>query len=760
MTDPLRLLIVDDNPDDRALVLRELRREVTALEALEITAPEELEAALESGGFDLVITDYQLRWKTGLEVLAAAKGRWPDVPVVMFTDSGSEEIAVEAMKKGLDDYILKSPEHFIRLRAAVRSALEHVGKREAVLAAEARLRSLFDTVPVALFRVTPAGQILDANPAAVRMFGYRDRESLLRATTGELYVHPADHQRWQTMLDRGEPVREFEVEMRRPDGTTIWASLNFQAARESRIGAVRYDGAAEDITERKRALAELQRSEEQFRSLIENVSDVIAVLEPDGRLRYVSSAAQRVLGYGSAALVGRILFDFVPPEDVERLRTLFAVAVRELGQPTPFENRFRHRDGSWRILEGFARTVERGGGRIELIVNARDLTERRQAEEQIRLQREGLAQRDRIALLGYLLAGVAHELNNPLAVVMGRAALLRERIGSGEGAQDLQRVVEAADRCARIVKNFLDLARPRPSERQSVSLNQVARDAVELLAYGLRVDTIEVDLRLDPELPLLWADGPQLHQVVINLVSNAHQAMREHGQPRVLTLTTGMAADGRHAWIAVADTGPGMSPEVRERIFEPFFTTKSEGQGTGLGLSLCRGIVESHDGRIDVESEPSRGTTFTINLPVAPPIERTQAPGPPEPGDRVGPRHILVVDDEIDIATLLVEILSAEGHQVATAENGVVALTMLDKREYDLILCDLRMPMLDGPGLYRELRQRRPELVGRLVFITGDALSVSMTKFLMESGRPRLSKPFSVPEIREIVAQALRGGER
>ncbi len=722
MREPLRLLIVDDNPDDRALVLRELRREVTALEAVEITSPEELETALEAGGFDLVITDYQLRWKTGLDVLAAAKGRWPDVPVLMFTGTGSEEIAVEAMKKGLDDYILKSPKHFIRLRAAVRSALEHVDERKAVLAAEARLRSLFETVPVGLFRMTPTGQILDANPAAVRMFGYSDREGLLRASTGELYVHPADRHRWQAMLDRGEAVREFEVEMRRQDGTTIWASLNFQAVRESRTGAVRYDGAAEDITERKRALAELQRSEEQFRSLIENVSDVIAVLG--------------------------------------RLRALFAVAARELGQTTPFETRFRHRDGSWRILEGFARTVGRSGSRIELIVNARDLTERRQAEEQIRLQREALAQRDKIASLGYLLAGVAHELNNPLAVVMGRAALLRERIGSGAGAQDLQRVVEAADRCARIVKNFLDLARQRPSERQSVNLNQVARDAVELLAYGLRVDTIEVDLRLDPELPLLWADGHQLHQVVVNLVSNAHQAMRDHGQPRVLTVTTGMAAGGGRAWIAVADTGPGMSPEVRERIFEPFFTTKPEGQGTGLGLSLCQGIVESHEGRIQVESEPGRGTTFTIELPADLPIERTQTPGQPKPGDTVGPRRILVIDDELDIASLLVEILSAEGHQVDSAENGAVALTMLDEREYDLILCDLRMPTLDGPGLYRELRQRRPELLGRLVFITGDALSVSMADFLIDSGRPRLSKPFSVPEIRDIVARALRGGER
>jgi len=760
MREPLRLLIVDDNPDDRALVLRELRREVTALEAVEITSPEELETALEAGGFDLVITDYQLRWKTGLDVLAAAKGRWPDVPVLMFTGTGSEEIAVEAMKKGLDDYILKSPKHFIRLRAAVRSALEHVDERKAVLAAEARLRSLFETVPVGLFRMTPTGQILDANPAAVRMFGYSDREGLLRASTGELYVHPADRHRWQAMLDRGEAVREFEVEMRRQDGTTIWASLNFQAVRESRTGAVRYDGAAEDITERKRALAELQRSEEQFRSLIENVSDVIAVLGPDGRLRYVSAAAQRVLGYASVALVGRILFDFVHPEDIARLRALFAVAARELGQTTPFETRFRHRDGSWRILEGFARTVGRSGSRIELIVNARDLTERRQAEEQIRLQREALAQRDKIASLGYLLAGVAHELNNPLAVVMGRAALLRERIGSGAGAQDLQRVVEAADRCARIVKNFLDLARQRPSERQSVNLNQVARDAVELLAYGLRVDTIEVDLRLDPELPLLWADGHQLHQVVVNLVSNAHQAMRDHGQPRVLTVTTGMAAGGGRAWIAVADTGPGMSPEVRERIFEPFFTTKPEGQGTGLGLSLCQGIVESHEGRIQVESEPGRGTTFTIELPADLPIERTQTPGQPKPGDTVGPRRILVIDDELDIASLLVEILSAEGHQVDSAENGAVALTMLDEREYDLILCDLRMPTLDGPGLYRELRQRRPELLGRLVFITGDALSVSMADFLIDSGRPRLSKPFSVPEIRDIVARALRGGER
>jgi CheY-like chemotaxis protein len=289
-----------------------------------------------------------------------------------------------------------------------------------------------------------------------------------------------------------------------------------------------------------------------------------------------------------------------------------------------------------------------------------------------------------------------------------------------------------------------------------VQLNQVSQEAVELLAYPLRVDNVEVRLDLAPDLPVLWADPHQLHQVIVNLITNAHQAMREVPPPRRLTLTTRSdPAQGRVA-LTVADTGPGISAEIRSRIFEPFFTTKPPGQGTGLGLSLCQGIVEGHVGSIRVESEPGRGAIFRIELPVeATPVTVPEAPAaealPPLRG-----KAILVVDDEPEVAGVLADLLAADGHHVGTVANGARALDKIQEGAYDLILSDMRMPELDGPGLYRELERRYPDLRRRVIFITGDTLGQETLEFLGQTGAPSLNKPFVLEEVRRVVQRALR----
>ena len=242
--------------------------------------------------------------------------------------------------------------------------------------------------------------------------------------------------------------------------------------------------------------------------------------------------------------------------------------------------------------------------------HARDL------EQKVQERTQQLLQTEKLATMGQLLAGVAHELNNPLSVVMGQTSLLQQAVGRGPAAERAEKIAKAAERCARIVKNFLALARQRPPERQRVTLNAVIQDAVELLGYHLRVDNVQVELGLAPDLPILWADPHQLHQVVVNLLSNAHHAMRASPPPRRLAIEARYDPVDERVVIAVADTGPGIPPEVQGRIFEPFFSTKPVGEGTGLGLPLCQGIVESHGGTLRVESRPGEGATFIIELPV------------------------------------------------------------------------------------------------------------------------------------------------
>ncbi len=276
-----------------------------------------------------------------------------------------------------------------------------------------------------------------------------------------------------------------------------------------------------------------------------------------------------------------------------------------------------------------------------------------------------------------------------------------------------------------------------------------------MLAYELRTDSVEVTSDLGDQLPALWADSHQLHQVLVNLIANAHHAMRKRAAPRGISLVTRLDTERRRVRVLVSDTGPGIPPELRAKIFEPFFTTKPAGEGTGLGLSLCRGIIEDHGGTIDIQSEPGRGATFVIELPVP---ERTTAPTIAQPAESltpVGARHILVVDDEPEIVQMLTEILAQSGHQVDMASNGAEALEMLARGGYDLILSDTKMPVLDGAGFYRELKNQFSELCRRIIFLTGDVLDRAKREFLESTGAPVLMKPFDVPEVRRLVHRVI-----
>ncbi|MBM3819426.1 MAG: response regulator [Acidimicrobiia bacterium] len=398
--------------------------------------------------------------------------------------------------------------------------------------------------------------------------------------------------------------------------------------------------------------------------------------------------------------------------------------------------------------------------------NARLLEEARQAtlrlqqvveSQQLRLTltQQQILQSEKLSALSRVVAGVAHELNNPLFIVKGQTDLLHQELEGRPAVERVDKIARAAERCARIVRSFLTLARQRTPERGQVRLNQVVHEAVEPMAASLRADDVQVVLDLADDLPDLWADPDQLHQVVVNLVTNAHHAMRETPPPRQLTLATWYDAEQERVSVAVADTGPGIRPEIRYRIFEPFFTTKASSEGTGLGLSVCHGIIEAHGGTITLDNRPEQGARFLVALPLGRALGATSQAGVAEPASPVRGRAVLVVDDEIEVAEVLAHMLLADGHQVERAANGNLALAQLRQRTYDVILCDIKMPELDGPGLYREVEHRYPGLQRRFIFLTGDTLSTDTQAFLGRIGAPCLSKPFTWAELQRLLQATL-----
>ncbi|HEV8311229.1 MAG TPA: ATP-binding protein [Methylomirabilota bacterium] len=380
------------------------------------------------------------------------------------------------------------------------------------------------------------------------------------------------------------------------------------------------------------------------------------------------------------------------------------------------------------------------------------------AVERARLVEE-LLHADRLSTVGRMLAGVAHELNNPLAVVMGTLDLIRQEPIDSRVSERLARVSDQAQRAVKIVRTLLALARKRPTQRRPVDLTELLASTLELGAYDFKNAEVRVVRRFRESLPPILGDPDQLQQVFTNLVLNATQAMDETHGGGTLTVATDLDREGDRVVVTITDDGPGIRPEHLPRLFEPFFTTKGEGKGTGLGLAICRHIVESHDGRIRAASGPEMGAEFTVELPVChqTPGHEAAARGDAEVAP-IGGVRVLLVEDEPLVGDMLADVLALEGHQVDRATNGREALVRVGSRPYTLIVSDIRMPDLDGPAFYAELLGVSPALARRVVFVTGDVVSAETRRFLDETGLLYLEKPFAIAEFLSTVRRALTQG--
>jgi signal transduction histidine kinase len=395
---------------------------------------------------------------------------------------------------------------------------------------------------------------------------------------------------------------------------------------------------------------------------------------------------------------------------------------------------------------------------FEILLRVRNLLDARRLSLALQAQKRSL-ETEKAATTASLLAGVAHELNNPLAVLSGHTQLLYAAGADPMISRRLLMINDAADRCVRIVRNFLALARQRPPERSPTALTQVIDAAIEMVAHELRADDVDTRVHVADDVPVLWADPQQLHQVFVNLVANAHQAMRRHRPPRKLRISGRHDRGGGRIEVDVTDTGPGIPAELQAKIFQPLFTTKAIGEGTGLGLSLCRGIVEGHGGTLALVRSDATGTTFRIDLPVlAPPARVMEAVAPPPA--LFTPHRVLVVDDEVAFAEVIAEAIERDGNTAVIAADGVAALDLLGRESYDLVISDTRMPLLDGEALYAEVERRFPRMRERIIFITGDVLAREKREFLERTGAPYLTKPCDLDEVRRTVQRVLAGADR
>jgi len=505
-------------------------------------------------------------------------------------------------------------------------------------------------------------------------------------------------------------------------------------------------------------LAALTASEALNAAIIASALDCVIATDEAGLVVEFNPAAEQTFGYRRADVIGQAIGDLiVPPSLRQRHTDGFAHYLRTgeahvLGRRIEIEGM---RSGGETFPVELTITEVRLPERRLFTAHLRDLTAVRAAEAEIQRQREALHQSEKMAAFGSLLAGVAHELNNPLSIVIGNALMLAEAAAESEPAlaERAQRVQAAAERCGRIVRSFLAMARQRETQKHPVPVRTLIDASLQLLAYGLRSAGVTIEQSIAPDLPLVSCDADQIQQVLSNLLINARQALEDVPQPRRLHI----AAYAETDWvrIEVTDNGPGVGEAIRSLVFDPFFTTKEVGAGTGIGLGVSRGIVEAHGGTLTLAPPGEHGARFIVRLPLRPDGQRADYRAMADP--TASPAHegwtALIVDDEAEVGRLLSEMLAAHGFDSDVVTDGAAAQTLMSRRDYDLILCDVRMPDIDGPALFAWMGEHKPHLRGRIAFITGDTLGAAAGGFLTRSGRPMLEKPFVPEELRRLIQE-------
>ncbi|MDJ0948582.1 MAG: PAS domain S-box protein [Alphaproteobacteria bacterium] len=601
------------------------------------------------------------------------------------------------------------------------------------------------------------GTIIEFNPAAERVFGYH-RKDVIGRNVKDVIVPP--HLRKQheegmrRYLETGEMRlmgSRFEIEGMRSDGSVfpLEAALSEVHLEDGRAFATYL----RDISARVTMERELRRSEQRFRSMAEVHPVPVAIPRmSDGKMLYVSKPWSDLFRISREDAIGRSSESFYAnPAD----RARFLEILERDGVVNDFEVEVRKADGTMFWVSLTSRRIV-FDGQDAIITGLFDLTERRAAAEQIQRQREALHQSEKLSALGSLLAGIAHELNNPLAVVVGQSLMLSEDTEDPAIAERAEKIKNAAERCARIVKTFLDMARQREPQRRLLNVNELIGNILELLGNSLKTSGVEFSHDLAPDLPLLQADPDQLHQLLTNLILNAQQALSDQPRPRRLIVRTERNVARDSIRIAVVDNGPGVPRDIRSRIFEPLYTKKPVGKGTGIGLSVCQAIAESHEGTILVEDTPGGGATFVVTLPVATCGAEVETVAPRRVPTADTPR-VLVVEDEEDVAAMLLEILNKEGYDARVAGGAREAIQELKANDFDIVISDVRMVDVDGRALYRWVKAARPGLIPCFIFLTGDTLSPGISDFLAKTGRPVLEKPVLPEELCRVVDATLAG---
>ncbi len=776
----LRVLVVEDSTDDYSLLLRELRRAGFAPDATRVESGAELAAALGQGPWDIVLSDFSLPSFQAPAALRAVRARDAHVPFVIVSGTIGEGVAVEAMRAGASDYLLK--DNLARLGAVVerevREAQERRAARETLRESETLLALVFDSVADPLFSLLVEGEgvyrFVAVNEVFLRATGLgRDRvvgrlvEEVLPPSSHELvkgHYREAIRTRTQT---RWTEIAEFPAGKR--VGEVCVMPVFDAAGRCTHIV-----GSVHDITDRVRSEEALRQAELRLVQFLENMPLAgVFVLDAEGRPAYANSKAIELLGKGvePSATPARLADTdraFVAgtsdPYPSERMPIVRALR----GESSMVDDMEIRSEGRRALLEVWGCPIRDSAGRVAYALAAfNDITERRKLEQQFR-------QAQKMEAVGRLAGGVAHDFNNILTGIIGYSDLLLRRLSPLDPLRpDLEEIRKLGDRAAGLTRQLLAFSRQQVLQPRVLDPNAIV-SGIEKMLRRLIGEDVDLRMALGRDVGRVRADPGSLEQVVMNLAVNARDAMPKGGKLAIETANSeadeGTIAKhpgtrrGPHVLIAVTDTGTGMDPGTLAHLFEPFFTTKPQGKGTGLGLSTVYGIVQQSGGHVAVYSEPGRGSTFKVYLPRVDAPAEVALPAEAAPAELRGSETVLVVEDEAGLREIARRVLTEAGYRVLEGTNGREALVLAIHHEgpIHVLLTDVVMPEMSGPELVRKLQFARPDT--RVLYTSGYTAHGALQNGSLAAGVAFLMKPFApdalLRKVRDVLAASPGEGPR
>ncbi|MFZ0240061.1 MAG: PAS domain S-box protein [Desulfobacterales bacterium] len=690
---------------------------------------------------------------------------------------GNWECGADAALLARDDETGELARAFDQMRRQLKQVFQELvgnlteleSTQEALQKSERHYRSLFDGLPVGLYRTTPDGRVLDANPMLVRMLGYPDRESFLAQRAEAMYLNSAERVRWKQMIESQDSGQPYEFQMRRFDGTAMWVENQSIAVRDAAGRVLHYEGTLKDISERKEVEAALRRSEKQYRtlydeakraeelyrSLLHSSADAIVIYDLEGLTRYVSPVFTNMFGWALEEVQGKKI-PFLPDSEKEPTRTIIRHLVEKGLSCHGFETRRFTKGGKTiDVSISASRFEDHVGQPAGILVILRDISDRMRLEEQLHLVQ-------RMEAIGTLAGGIAHDFNNLMMGILGNISLMMCDLDAASAHyRNLKNVELLVQSGTKLTGQLLGYARKGKYEPKAVDLNHVIRDSVETFGRTRKEVTIELDL--SSERIVADVDRSQIEQVLFNLYINAADAMPRGGELRVQTTVVdhGDLTDkpyspkpGRYLKLQVTDSGIGMDPETLKRIFDPFFTTKEIGRGTGLGLASVYGIIKSHGGYIDVASQQGRGSTFSIYLRLSADALVEAVENHPE--IKKGKGTVLLVDDEEMVGDIGARMIEKMGYDVIYTGKGAEALTLYaeHKNNIDLVVLDLIMPGMGGGETFDGLKKIDSEV--KVLLSSGYCIDGQAREIMNRGCRGFIQKPYNLEALSQKINEILK----